>query len=71
MIARNQNRRIECHYSRPAPFVPPSLVFGGLMPLGGLESGALAQTVGVPWTIAGGALVCAGVGVVIWRTGRR
>jgi hypothetical protein len=51
--------------------VTPSLVFGGLMPLGGLESGALAQTVGVPWTIAGGALVCAGVGVVIWRTGRR
>jgi MFS family permease len=39
-----------------------ALVFGGLMPLGGLESGALAQAVGVPWTIAGGALVCAGVG---------
>jgi MFS family permease len=47
-----------------------ALVFGGLMPLGGLESGALAQAVGVPWTIASGALVCAGAGVVIWRTGR-
>jgi MFS family permease len=48
-----------------------ALVFGGLMPLGGLESGALAQAVGVPWTIAGGALVCAGVGLVVWWTGHR
>jgi MFS family permease len=47
-----------------------ALVLGGLMPLGGLESGALAQAVGVPWTISAGALVCAGAGLVIWWTGR-
>ena len=48
-----------------------ALVFGGLMPLGGLESGALAQAVGVPWTIAAGALVCAAAGLVTWWTGHR
>jgi len=47
-----------------------ALVLGGLMPLGGLESGVLAQTVGVPWTISVGALVCAGAGLVTWWTGR-
>jgi len=48
-----------------------ALVLGGLMPLGGLESGVLAQAVGVPWTIAAGALICAGAGLVTWWTGRR
>jgi MFS family permease len=48
-----------------------ALVLGGLMPLGGLESGVLAQAVGVPWTISAGALVCAAAGLVIWWTGRR
>ena len=43
-----------------------TLVLGGLIPLGGLESGVLAQAVGVPWTISAGALVCAGAGLVIW-----
>jgi len=47
------------------------MVFGGLMPLGGLESGVLAQAVGVPWTISAGAMVCAGAGLVAWWTGRR
>jgi MFS family permease len=47
-----------------------ALVLGGLMPLGGLESGVLAQAVGVPWTISAGALVCAAAGLVIWWTGR-
>jgi MFS family permease len=45
-----------------------ALVFGGMMPVGGLESGLLSQTVGVPWTIALGALVCAGAGLVTWWT---
>ena len=48
-----------------------ALVFGGLMPLGGLESGLLSQTVGVPWTIAAGALICAGAGLLTWRAARR
>jgi MFS family permease len=48
-----------------------AMVFGGLMPLGGLESGVLAQAVGVPWTISAGAMVCAGAGLVAWWTGRR
>jgi len=48
-----------------------ALVFGGMMPVGGLESGLLSQAVGVPWTIAAGALVCAGAGLVMWWTVRR
>jgi predicted MFS family arabinose efflux permease len=31
-----------------------ALVFGGMMPLGGLESGFLSHAVGVPWTITAG-----------------
>jgi MFS family permease len=48
-----------------------ALVFGGMMPLGGLESGLLSQAVGVPWTVAAGALVCAGAGLVMWWAVRR
>jgi predicted MFS family arabinose efflux permease len=36
-----------------------ALVFGGMMPLGSLEAGLLARAVGVPATIAIGAIVCA------------
>lgn len=43
-----------------------ALVFGGMMPLGGIESGFLSQVIGVPWTITLGALVCAGAGLVTW-----
>ena len=43
-----------------------ALVFGGMMPVGGLESGLLSQAVGIPWTIAAGGLVCGGAGVVTW-----
>ncbi|MGA2865208.1 MAG: MFS transporter [Verrucomicrobiota bacterium] len=43
-----------------------ALVFGGMMPVGGLESGLVSQAVGVPWTVAVGALVCGGAGVVTW-----
>ena len=48
-----------------------ALVFGGTMPLGGLESGLLSQAVGVPWTVAVGALVCASAGLVMWLVARR
>jgi predicted MFS family arabinose efflux permease len=48
-----------------------ALVFGGLMPVGGLESGLLSQAVGVPWTVAAGALVCAGAGLGTWLVVRR
>ena len=48
-----------------------ALVFGGMMPIGGLESGLLSQAVGVPWTVAVGALVCAGAGLVTWWAVRR
>ncbi len=48
-----------------------ALVFGGLMPLGGLESGLLSQAVGVPWTIATGAFLCAGAGLATWWAMRR
>jgi len=48
-----------------------ALVFGGMMPIGGLESGLLSQAVGVPWTVAVGALVCAGAGLVTGWAVRR
>jgi hypothetical protein len=47
------------------------LVFGGMMPIGGIESGLLSQAVGVPRAIAAGALVCAGAGLATWRQVRR
>jgi MFS family permease len=48
-----------------------ALVFGGMMPFGGLESGLLSQAIGVPWTVAAGALVCAGAGLGTWLAVRR
>lgn len=48
-----------------------ALVFGGMMPVGGIESGLLSQAVGVPWTIAVGALICAGAGLATWWVARR
>jgi len=48
-----------------------ALVFGGMMPVGGVESGLLSQAVGVPSTIAVGALVCAAAGLVTWWLVRR
>jgi MFS family permease len=48
-----------------------ALVFGGMMPLGGLESGLASHAVGVPWAVAAGALICAGAGLVTWWAVRR
>lgn len=43
-----------------------ALVFGGMMPVGGLEAGALSHYCGVRWTIAVGAVVCAAAALVTW-----
>jgi MFS family permease len=43
-----------------------ALVFGGMMPIGGLEAGTLSHYVGVRWTVAIGALVCALAALVTW-----
>ncbi len=43
-----------------------ALVFGGMLPVGGIESGVVSQAVGVPWTIATGALVCAAAALITW-----
>jgi MFS family permease len=48
-----------------------ALVFGGMMPVGGIESGFLSHAVGVPWTIAAGAMICAAAGLVTWWLVRR
>ncbi|HEX4264614.1 MAG TPA: MFS transporter [Verrucomicrobiae bacterium] len=43
-----------------------ALVFGGMMPFGGLEAGALSHYFGVRWTVATGAVVCALAALVTW-----
>ncbi len=48
-----------------------ALVFGGMTPVGSLEAGVLAQHLGVPRTIAFGALTCAAAaGVTLWHIRR-
>jgi hypothetical protein len=50
-----------------------ALVFGGMMPIGGLEAGSLSHLLGVRWTVAIGAVVCALTALVTWLVvkGRR
>jgi hypothetical protein len=48
-----------------------ALVFGGMMPVWVLESGLLSDAIGVPWTVAVGALICATSGLVTWWQVRR
>ena len=48
-----------------------ALVFGGMMPVGGLEAGALSHRLGVPWTVAIGAVVCGSAALVTWLIVRR
>ena len=48
-----------------------ALVFGGMMPLGGLEAGALSHWFGVPITIAVGALVCGLAALLTWLAVRK
>jgi MFS family permease len=48
-----------------------SLIFGGVIPLGSMETGFISQTFGVPAAIRIGALVCASAGLVTWLFIRR
>jgi MFS family permease len=48
-----------------------TLVFGGMTPLGGLEAGMLSHYLGVRWTMAIGALMCAVAALVVWLIVRR
>ena len=43
-----------------------ALLFGGMVPVGSLEAGALAHWVGTPTTIAFGAVMCALAALVTW-----
>lgn len=48
-----------------------ALVFGGMMPIGGLEAGLLSHWLDVRWAIAIGGLVCAAAALVTWLSVRR
>jgi MFS family permease len=48
-----------------------SLVFGTIIPLGSLQAGALARWIGIRWTIALGALLCAAAAAVTLAIVRR
>ena len=48
-----------------------ALVFGGMLPVGGLEAGTLSHWCGVPWTVASGALVCGAAALATWVYVRR
>jgi len=48
-----------------------SLVFGAMIPLGGLEAGAVAHWFGTPFALAFGAIACAGSALVTLLVIRR
>jgi len=48
-----------------------ALVFGGMMPVGGLEAGTLSHWWGVPWTVATGAIICGAAALATWLNVRR
>ncbi len=48
-----------------------AVIFGGMMPVGGLEAGTMSHLVGVRWTIAIGALACGGAALATWYFVRR
>ena len=48
-----------------------ALIFGGMMPVGGLEAGILSHWLGVPWTVAIGAVVCGAAALFTWLYVRR
>ena len=48
-----------------------ALVFGGMMPVGGMEAGVLSHWLGVPWAVGIGAVVCGAAALVTWLVVRR
>ncbi len=48
-----------------------ALVFGAMVPLGGLEAGVFSTYLGLRWAIAVGAMVCALAALVVWWILRR
>ena len=48
-----------------------ALVFGAMVPLGGLEAGTFSDFFGLRWAIALGAIVCALAALVVWVLVRR
>ena len=48
-----------------------ALIFGGMMPVGGLEAGTLSHSLGVPNTVAIGAVICGVAALVTWLYVRR
>jgi predicted MFS family arabinose efflux permease len=48
-----------------------ALVFGGMMPVGGMEAGALSHWLGVQGAVAIGAVVCGAAALVTWLFVRR
>jgi sugar phosphate permease len=48
-----------------------SLIFGGMIPFGSLEAGAVAHFFGTPTTLAVGAIVCALAALITLRIVRR
>ncbi len=48
-----------------------ALVFGGMMPVGGLEAGLVSHWLGVPWAVAIGAVVCGAAALVTWLYAHR
>jgi predicted MFS family arabinose efflux permease len=48
-----------------------ALVFGGVMPVGGMEAGALSHWFGVSWTVATGAIICGAAALATWLFVRR
>lgn len=48
-----------------------ALVFGGMMPIGGMEAGTLSHWLGVPGAVAVGAVACGSAALLTWLYVRR
>lgn len=48
-----------------------ALVFGGMLPVGGMEAGLLSHSCGVPITVGTGAIVCCAAALITWLNVRR
>jgi predicted MFS family arabinose efflux permease len=71
MFAINSNTKVQedvPNVLRGRVMAAYSLVFGGLMPVGGLEAGFLAEKIGAPHTVALNAALClvAALAMYVW-----